>query len=274
MGRLLPCLALLALASLLAGAADRRVSIASGVSGGTYRGVYARDLETRLDDFTVIHRLSSGSGENLEMLADGRAEFAFVQADVYAARLWLDAERFGGFTTLGRLGTECLFVATRKDGPIDRVAGLAQPIDGRWPEVAVGPPSAGSSGTWAYLVYLGPELENTIAHPVGDRVALRFLERGTFDAVLWVTDPSNYDHRMLQAVRSSGSIRLVGVEGEVFTATLPDGSRVYEIGSVRIARGTPPIRTICTSALLLAGRDVDPKLIERARRMRGLRRSE
>ena len=78
-----------------ASAQDARISIASGVSGGTYRGIYADDLEKQLADYTVIHRLSSGSGENLEMLADGRAAFGFAQADVYAVRMAADPERFG-----------------------------------------------------------------------------------------------------------------------------------------------------------------------------------
>ena len=75
------------LTGFTASAQDARISIASGVSGGTYRGIYADDLEKQLADFTVIHRLSSGSGENLEMLADGRAAFGAKAMDEPVADL-------------------------------------------------------------------------------------------------------------------------------------------------------------------------------------------
>jgi len=261
------------LAGFSASAEDTRISIASGVSGGTYRGVYAANLERQLSDYTVIHRLSSGSGENLEMLADGRAAFGFAQADVYAVRLAADPERFGGFTVLGRLGVECLFIAVRKDGPIHTLAEFEGLIADRPPEIAIGPPQGGANGTWQHLALLSPVLTRAIAHPVGDRVALRYLERGTFDAVVWVTDPSNFDHRMLRAVRESAQLELLEVSDEAFTATLPDGSQVYEVGQVRLEKNGAATQTICTNAILLAGSGTDPNALKRARRMRGLGRA-
>ena len=272
MRRMMILLALLISTGFAAFAEETRVSIASGVSGGTYRGVYADDLEAQLSDYTVIHRLSSGSGENLEMLADGRAAFGFAQADVYAVRLAAEPERFGSFTVLGRLGVECLFIAVRKDGPIQALADLETSIGDRRPEIAVGPPRGGASGTWSHLVSLSPGLAGAIAHPVGDRTALRFLERGTFDAVVWVTDPSNFDHRMLRAVRESAQLELLEVSDDAFTAILPDGTQVYEADRIQLEKGGSPVRTVCTSAILLAGSDAAPSLVTRARRMRGLRR--
>ena len=259
------------LTGFAASAQDVRISIASGVSGGTYRGVYAADLEKQLADYTVIHRLSSGSGENLEMLADGRAAFGFAQADVYAVRLAADPERFSDLTVLGHLGVECLFIAVRKDGPIHTLAELGGSVGDRPPEIAIGPPPGGASGTWQHLALLAPGLTAAIAHPVGDRMALRYLERGTFDAVVWVTDPSNFDHRMLRAVRESAQLELLEVDDEAFTSTLPDGSQVYETGQVRLEKNGVPAQTVCTSAILLAGSDTDPAAMKRARRMRGLR---
>jgi TRAP-type uncharacterized transport system substrate-binding protein len=260
--------------SFAASAEDQRVSIASGVSGGTYRGVYARDLEAQLSDYTVIHRLTSGSGENLEMLADGRADFAFAQADVFAARLAEDPEHFAKLKVLGHLGTECVFVAVRQGGSIDTLDDFASTIDGHPPEIAVGPDRSGSNSTWRYLVSLAPELGSAQAHPIGDRVALRYLERGTFDAVVWVTDPSNLEHGMLRAVRDSAKLELMPVADATLTATLPDGSHVYQPGQLRIERGRSSIPTICTSAVLLGHSDAASVLLDRARRMKGLRRVE
>jgi len=272
MRRTMILLALLISTGFAASAEKMRVTIASGVSGGTYRGVYADRLEEQLSDYTVIHRLSSGSGENLEMLADGRAAFGFAQADVFALRLAAEPERFSSLSVLGRLGVECLFIAVRKEGSIHALAEFEASIGDRPPEIAIGPPRSGSSGTWSHLVSLSPGLAAAIAHPVGDRMALRYLERGTFDAVVWVTDPSNFDHRMLRAVRESAQLELLEVSDEAFTASLPDGSQVYEADRIRLEKGGSPIRTVCTSAILLAGDDVAPALVSRARRMRGLLR--
>jgi uncharacterized protein len=263
---------LLSTAADVARSQDDRVSIASGVSGGTYRDVYARDLEAQLSNYTVIHRVSSGSGENLEILADRRSDFVFAQADVFAARLREEPDRFGMMKVLGRLGVECVFVAVRKSGAIHSLSEVAAGLEDRAAEVAVGPPQGGPSATWSNLVALSPELGEAVAHPVGDRVALRFLERGTFDVVVWVTDPTNFDHRMLRAVRDRADLELMPVTGDGFVAALPDGVQVYERGQVFLTRGGPATQTICTSAVLLARDDADPDLLERARRMRGLRR--
>ncbi len=263
----------LSLALAASAAADDLVTIASGVSGGTYRSVYAKDLEARLGPGrTVIHRLSSGSGENLQLLAAGRADFAFAQADVFAGLLRAEPERFGVLGVVGRLGRECVYLAVRRGGPVRTLEALGAPVGERPAEIAVGPAKGGPSGTWRHLVTLRPELKAAVAHPVGDRVALRYLERGTFDAVVWVTDPDNLEHRMLRAVRESAALELAALDAAALADELPDGSRVYEPGEVRLARGAPAVPTICTSAVLLARRETDPSLLRAAAGMPGLRR--
>ena len=69
------------------------VWIASGEAGGTYRGIYANNFEKHLRSYDVFHRMTTGSGENLELLVSGRADVAFAQADIYAAQLRQDPER-------------------------------------------------------------------------------------------------------------------------------------------------------------------------------------
>jgi hypothetical protein len=76
---------------------------------------------------------------------------------------------------------------------------------------------------------------------------------------------------MLRTVRESAQLELLEVDDEAFTATLPDGSHVYETGQVRLEKNGSPIQTVCTSAILLAGTEPDPAAMKRARRMRGLR---
>jgi hypothetical protein len=62
----------------------------------------------------------------------------------------------------------------------------------------------------------------------------------------------------------------MAIEEASLTAALPDGTQVYEAGEVRVERNAPPVATVCTSAVLLAGNETSPSLIKRARRMRGM----
>jgi hypothetical protein len=72
-------------------------------------------------------------------------------------------------------------------------------------------------------------------------------------------------------VRESAQLELLKVSDEAFTASLPDGSQVYEAGRIRLEKGGSPTPTVCTTAILLAGSKATPALVSRARRMRGLR---
>ncbi len=272
--RTLPgALLVLALLGALQGArAAERVWIASGTTGGTYRDVYARALQQQLAGFTVLHRTTSGSGENLALLADRKVQLAFAQADIFAARLASDPERYAGVRNLGRMGTECLFVAVRADGPIQTPEQLQTPVDGRPPEVAVGAPNGGAQGTWDYLSSLVPELGQAVAHAVGGRVALRLMLRGTFDAVVWVTDPSNLDHLLLRTVRDSPRLRLMEISPEDTSrgGALPDGTPVYEGREIEVGADSGPLTTLCTSALLLTREGAESAVVERAARVPGL----
>ncbi len=253
-------------------ARDPRVWIASGPPGGSYRGVYARALERGLDDYLVLHRTTSGSGENLDLISAGKVAVAFVQADVFADRRASDPERYADVVVLGRLADECVYAAARRGGRVATLEALQVPAKERPFEVALGDPGGGMSGSWSYLVQLRPGLGKAKTYNVGGRLALQRLADGTFDVVMWVTDPENLDHRMLRDVRTNEALHLLEVgEGELGGA-LPDGTKVYDVRSIAIEPGESPrrVRTLCTSALVIARTDTPPELVERVRRVFGL----
>ncbi len=261
------CLALATLLVLAAAAEARnpRVWIASGPPGGSYRGVYARALERGLDDFLVLHRTTSGSGENLDLISQGKVAVAFVQADVFAARRAAAPERFAEVEVLGRLADECLFVAGRRGGRVAELGDLEAPHKDRPYEVALGEPGGGTSGSWSYLVQLRPRLADAKVYNVGGRLALQRLADGTFDVVMWVTDPTNLNHRMLRDARSNEKLHLLEVGEGAQGGELPDGTQVYDVRSIAIEPGDLPrrVRTLCTSALVLARRDAPEGLVRR-----------
>lgn len=242
----------------------RSIWIASGPEGDTYRDYYARNLGRQLKDYTVLHRTSSGSRENLELLADGKADLAFVQADNYAAKLAANPERYGGLVILGELADECVYIAYRKEGLVTRLDQLEAPVGDRPARIAVGPAQSGMSGTWMYLSALVPNLGAATVLDDSDTLALNQLAVGSFDAVAWITDPTNVHDKMLRALSANDELDLMNVDDPTLEHTLQDGTRIYwraqiEIGSGRRAK---KLTTICTSTLLFAREEAEEKLVD------------
>jgi TRAP-type uncharacterized transport system substrate-binding protein len=246
-------------------ASDPRLWIASGSLGGTYRSVYAQKLEVGLYGYLVLHRSTSGSGENLDLLATGKADIAFAQADVYAERLARDADQYDPLMVIGRLADECVYIAYRKGGAVSSLEQLAAPVNGKPAKVAVGAEKGGMNGTWQYLETLDPRLADAKVEFTGDTLALNQLAVGAFDAVGWVTDPTNFEHKMLRALLDNDALELMNLEDKKLVEPLPSGTQVYSSQKVKLTnqwRG-PEATTICTSAMVFMRKDANPKLISK-----------
>lgn len=255
-----------ALTAGLAQAADEQVVwIASGTPGGTYRDMYARNLARELRDYKVFHRETSGSGENLDLLASEKADLAFSQADIYAARLKQSPDRYGDLVLLGKLSDECVYIAHRAAGPVRSLGQLGDSVDGRPARVAVGPEQSGSSGTWHYLTLLEPTLAGASVHHDSGTLALNQLVIGAFDAVVWVTNPKNLDHKLLRAVHAKDELRLMALDDPALANSLPDGTQIYSIETVKTdASWTPKkLTTVCTSAMLFARAGANSELVSK-----------
>jgi len=265
MRRLIPLITLVLAATAQAAGDAGTVWIASGAPGGTYRDMYARNLARELRDYKVFHRETSGSGENLELLAAGKAELAFSQADIYAARLKESPDRYGGLVLLGKLSDECVYIAHRRDGPVRNLEQLGKPVDSRPAQIAVGPEQSGSSGTWHYLTLLKPELAGASVRHDSGTLALNQLVVGAFDAVAWVTDPRNLDHKLLRAVHAKDELQLMALDDPALASSLPDGTAIYSLETVKTDSSWTPkkLTTVCTSAMLFARADANPALVSK-----------
>jgi hypothetical protein len=243
-------------------AQDIQVRVASGLPGGTYRDVYARNLERQMRGYDFVYLESAGSGQNLDLLAKGQADLAFAQADVYAARLATDPHRYDGLMVLGRLADECVYIAYRKAGPVTDLAQLAS-TEGSPGTIAVGSPESGMAGTWSYLVVLDPGLKGVEIDSTADTLAINQLAVGVFDAVGWVTDPSNLDHKMLRATMSNATLAIMSITNPMLLAPLEDGTRIYESRKVVLDSKVmkQEVRTLCTSAMIFTRKDANPRLI-------------
>jgi TRAP-type uncharacterized transport system substrate-binding protein len=254
------------LASAALAAEDAKVVwIASGAPGGTYRDAYARNLQRELRGYEVFHRESSGSGENLDLLADGDVDIGFAQADIYAAQLKQSPQRFAGLIPLGKLANECVYIAHRERGEVRALRQLGQLVGERPARIAVGPEQSGMRGTWRYLTLLDPELAGAEVLDGSGTLALNQLMVGAYDAVGWVTDPGNLEHKLLRAVHANDELQLMALDDPALTSSLPNGTQIYTIESVAIDSTWRPkkLKTVCTSAMLFARPGTDPELVSK-----------
>lgn len=242
-------------------AAEPEVRIASGIAGGTYHEVYAANLARELSGYRASVLEASGSGQNFELLVAGKAPLAFVQADVYASHIKEEPYLQDGLVVLGRLADECIYIAGRKNGPVQSVRDLGQPVGEGAARIAVGPEESGMADSWDYLVTLKPALaEASILHTEGTR-ALGQLAAGEIDAVAWVTDPGNLGHKMLQSVNGDRALAFLPLDDPKLAKVLPDGTQVYAPRRVTTKKGllrSRKLDSLCTSAVVVGRRDRMP----------------
>ncbi len=260
---------------------DRAARVATGETGKTYDSVYGTNLSRYLQAFDVKLIPTQGSGENLDRLAAGEAEIGFAQADIYAGRVAQDPDRYADVMLVGKLDDECVYIAYREDGPVQSLADLRGPVEGRAPRIAVGPSGSGMHGTWSHMVSLDPGFAAASAEEAGGTLALNQLLAGGFDAVAWVTDPKNLDHTLLRGVHANDALQLMTVEDPKLEYALADGTRIYELERVRTKDGVfgsgifaSWLDTLCTSSMLFARSDANPSLLRTLADLVSLRREE
>lgn len=246
--------------------ADRdMVRVASGRAGFTYRSVYAANLQKLMRGYEFVYLKSEGSGQNLDLLADGKANVAFAQADAWAQKVAADPGRYGKIILIGRVAPECVFIARRKGGPITGLDALAAQAAAGGATIAVGDEGSGMSSTWSYLSQRVPGLAAVKVDHTKGTLALNQLAVGGFDAVGWVTDPANTDQKMLRAVLANDELALMPIKDEKLLAPLKDGIRVYEARTIDVGEGRQKsgLETVCTSAMLFARSDAGSRLIDK-----------
>jgi TRAP-type uncharacterized transport system substrate-binding protein len=258
------CIVAAALSPAVAARAEEdAIWIASGLSGGTYRTIYARNLEKLMRDYKLYYRTSSGSQENLSLLVARKADIAFSQADVYASFRFQFPEAASQIQVVGRLADECLYVAMRRGGRASKFAQLGVEPEGGPLTIAVGDVNSGTAGSWSHLARLDPRLAQVKVDNQTGTLSLNQLGVGVFDAVAWVTDPTNFDHKMLRAALANDAIEIVNVTDPALLTPLDDGTVVYTKRKVPLKKSwlAPKIKTICTTALVVMRRDAGSKLL-------------
>ena len=254
------------LASSTAGAQGIKDDVlASGERGRSYHDIFGTNIVKMLPAFRLKNRATSGSVENLELLADGKVDLGFAQSDVYAQRVRSDRKRYGTITVVGRLVEECIYLVGRRDGPVQNLAGLGAKVDGRPARIAVGLEGSGMSATWSLLSKLTPSLAGAKVVHTGGVLSLNQLGLGMLDAVSWVNDPHDRGHVLLQAALTAPELVLLPITDPALEHKLDDGTPIYSLASVALTNGrnAPLHPTLCTTALVFAAANANPRLVEK-----------
>jgi hypothetical protein len=175
-----------------------------------------------------------------------------------------EADRFGKLGIVGRLSDECVYIAYRRGGRVTRMVNLQGSLGEPKPKLAVGDPQAGMQATWTFMKELEPAFGATAIRFTEGTLAINHLATGMLDAVGWVTDPHNLNHKMLRAVYANDELDVLELDDADVAHALPDGTRVYEIKQISLTGGLAPrkIRTICTSSGIFSRAGVEKRLID------------
>lgn len=158
------------------------------MSTGVITGVYARygqlleeQLERDAPDLRLMLEPSVGSGENIERLVSGEADFAIATADAIATYQADDREGADRLRACARLYDDYLQLVVREDSPVHRTADLAGL------RVGVGQDNSGVQlVTRALLAAAGLDMDTGV-EPVREAINRMptLLESHEIDAFFW-----------------------------------------------------------------------------------------
>lgn len=248
--------------ALSAAVAQADIVITSGAKGGTYHGVYGANMASIFRETASGAKLltSKGSVENIERVASGEAHIGFTQADAFMRWASLNADAANNITIMGTLAQECIYVAVAEDGKIGSEDDIGKGV-----KLAAQKKGSGAAETWAYQQQLEPDYSKAQTYYKGGVMALGQVAAGQLDAVLWVTDPNNLDHKYLKLVNTKGSgLKLIDWDDWDVNDKLPTGESVYEFKEVETSRGwfADSINTACTSVLTIINNSISEEAQE------------
>ncbi|MFK0251029.1 TAXI family TRAP transporter solute-binding subunit [Amycolatopsis azurea] len=196
-----------------------KVRIAAGLNGGVYdklaealADAWAAQLDTARPEILETH----GSPDNIDRVRAGKADVAFVAADVAAAKS-------AGLAALARVHDDYLHVIVRADSPVKSFAQL------RGRKVAIGSPDSGVEFLSKQLLTASGLTGAIDRRNLGIDEALPALRDRQIDAVIWsggVPTPS-----ITEAVQTFG-VRLLDITD--LADALRASSPVYRTATIPV----------------------------------------
>jgi hypothetical protein len=240
----------------LASAEDYVVS--SGVRGGHYHSVGSRLVTLlREDRLIAMHLTSTGSLDNLTLLADAESPVNVVLAQADALRFYLDEHPAFSeqVVILDDVGRECVALVTKSDGGISSAADLKSGDSG---QLVLPGPGSGPAVTFEYMRRMEPAYRNCpVVHrdPIQAMLQMRMPDDEEIAAVMLVKRPRTLSPEIEIVLENRADFRIAPIRADdVRNGKLPDGSPVYSFEEVRTGVGSDfsvSYETMCTRALIL-----------------------
>ncbi|MEU3622060.1 C4-dicarboxylate ABC transporter substrate-binding protein [Amycolatopsis coloradensis] len=226
-----------------------RVRIAAGLNGGVYDKLaepLADAWAAELDSARPEVQETQGSPDNISRVRAGKADVAFVAADVAT-------ENTAGLAALARVHDDYLHVVVRADSPITSFAQL------RGRKVAIGSPDSGVEYLSKQLLKVSGLTGAIDRRNLGLTEALPALENRQIDAVIWsggVPTPS-----ITERVRTVG-LRLLDITdlADALRATSP----VYRTATIPVTAYNlkTPVTTLVLPNFLVVPSSMSDDLAE------------
>lgn len=245
----------------------QRVTLATGPERSAYAAFgerYARALAA--EGITVDLLPSEGSRDNLRLLREGKADFAFVQGGSDPRASGYAAADDEALLSLGSLFVEPIWLFYREDAARSRSADghLAALTELAGLRVNVGTEGSGVPALMAQLFALN-HLEAsrlTLSYLPQTPATVAFLD-GTLDALVFASAP---EAPMVQMLLQTPGVRLMDfAQSAAYARRLPFLTPVVlPRGVVDLAADVPPqdVRLVAVTTTLLAREDTHPALLQ------------
>ncbi len=245
----------------------QRVTLATGPEQSAYAAFgerYARALAA--EGITVTLLPSEGSRDNLRLLREGKADFAFVQGGSDPRASGNTAADDEALLSLGSLFVEPIWLfyredAARRRSADGRLASLAELAGLR---VNVGTEGSGVPALMAQLFALNhlEASQLTLSHLPQTPATVAFLD-GTLDALVFASAP---EAPMVQMLLQTPGVRLMDfAQSAAYARRLSFLTPVVlPRGVVDLAADVPPqdVRLVAVTTTLLAREDTHPALLQ------------
>ncbi|HEY9163983.1 MAG TPA: TAXI family TRAP transporter solute-binding subunit [Magnetovibrio sp.] len=231
----------------------KHLTLAAGSKTGAYHAFAARYAAILSREGISVEVLETGgSVDNIALLAEGKADVAFVQGGVG------NASAQPSFRALGSLYFEPLWVFVRSDASVKVLSDLAKR-----------PIAAGGegSGTWAVTRQLlelnGVATEGDDVKHLSNADAVRALQNGEVDAAFFVASPTA---PLVADLLSAKGLRLLNFQrARAYTSQLRHLSTVtLHRGVVSLSRDIPPtnLTLLAPAANLVTTASLHPALVQ------------
>ena len=224
-------------------APPRHMTITTGDETGAYYA-YAKRYAKLLavNGITLEVLTSAGSAQNLERVANGKADIALIQGGMQETPIIEDhSGTDNGLRSLGSVSYEPVWVFYRSDYRLDK---LYQLNDRR---IAVGEEGSGIRGLAMQLLEANEiSLKSKNLLPIAGLSAAEALQQGQIDAAFIVAAP---EAAVVQVLLRSPGVRIMSFsQADAYLRRFPFLSKiVLPRGVVDLVRDTPPRDTVLLS---------------------------